>query len=87
MTNEHRTFTFVADDAAAGERVDRYLAAQLPEASRAQIQRAAEAGALTVDGTSVKPSHRLKEGSTIAIALVKLIWLVIMPIGVKVRRP
>lgn len=71
MAAEHRTFTFVADDAASGERVDRYLAARLPDASRAQIQRAAEAGTLTVGGTPVKPSHRLKEGDEIAVALVR----------------
>ena len=71
MAAEHQAYKFIADEDATGERVDRYLAAQLPDVSRAQIQRAAEAGTLIVDGAPVKPSHRLKEGEEIGVTLVR----------------
>lgn len=56
---------------AAGERVDRFLAACHPEFSRSQIQRAAEAGMLRVDGRAVRSHHRLREGETIELMLAR----------------
>jgi len=63
----HYTAT-TADD---GQRIDRVLALRLPEFSRAQIQRAALAGALTVNGLPVRSNHRVIEGEVIEALLVR----------------
>lgn len=55
----------------AGARIDTYLAARLQDISRAQIQRAAKAGALLVDGSQVKVSHRVSPGERIEVTLVR----------------
>jgi len=52
--------------AAAGERLDRFLATAL--GSRARAQRHIEAGLVTVDGGAQPARHRLAGGETIAIA-------------------
>lgn len=54
----------------AGQRLDRYLAAQVPELSRARIQELIRAGWVRVDGRQVKPSHRLDAGQQIEACLV-----------------
>jgi 23S rRNA pseudouridine1911/1915/1917 synthase len=51
----------------AGERLDRYLAAQLPELSRTRIQELIEAGLVLVDGKPSKGAHRLRAGEKIAV--------------------
>jgi 23S rRNA pseudouridine1911/1915/1917 synthase len=51
----------------AGERLDRYLAVQLPELSRTRIQELIEAGLVLVDGKSSKGAHRLRAGEKIAV--------------------
>ncbi len=51
----------------AGERLDRYLAAQLPELSRTRIQELIEAGLVLVDGKPPKGAHRLRAGQRIAV--------------------
>ncbi|HVL59287.1 MAG TPA: RluA family pseudouridine synthase [Burkholderiaceae bacterium] len=43
----------------AGERIDRFVAAQLPQYSRTRIQRWLELGAVLVDGRTVLRKHRL----------------------------
>lgn len=63
--------TQVATESDAGSRVDRFLADVIPDCSRAQIQRAAAMGALTVDGRAVKPSHRLRPGDTVNVTLIR----------------
>ncbi|HEV2388374.1 MAG TPA: RluA family pseudouridine synthase [Candidatus Acidoferrales bacterium] len=54
----------------AGSRVDRYLAARLPEFSRTRIQQELARGRIRVSGGMVKPSHRLEAGESIELALV-----------------
>ncbi|HVO78860.1 MAG TPA: S4 domain-containing protein, partial [Candidatus Bathyarchaeia archaeon] len=45
----------------AGERLDRFLVSQAPEASRARIQQLIADGKVRVNGAAAKPSLRLRE--------------------------
>ncbi|QDU54910.1 RluA family pseudouridine synthase [Aeoliella mucimassa] len=56
----------VADDA-VGQRLDAYLAKQLPDYSRSAIQRAIDAGQVLIPGEEVKRALRLEAGWTIRI--------------------
>lgn len=49
-----------------GERLDRYLADNLPELSRSQVQKLIGGGNLTVNGRNVKAGYRLRAGDSIA---------------------
>ena len=51
----------------AGERLDKYLAEQLADLSRAQIQGLIREGLVTVDGTPAKVSLRLEGGELIRV--------------------
>jgi 23S rRNA pseudouridine1911/1915/1917 synthase len=51
----------------AGERLDRYLALQLPELSRTRIQELIEAGLVLVDAKTSKGAHRLRAGEKIVV--------------------
>ena len=51
----------------AGERLDRYLAAQLPELSRTRIQELVEAGLVLADGKPTKGAHSLRSGQQISV--------------------
>jgi len=51
----------------AGTRLDRWLAAAVPEQSRAKLQALIDAGHVLVDGVAVKASHRLRGGERISI--------------------
>ncbi len=53
--------------AEGGERLDKWLAAQLPERSRSEVQRWIEAGRATLRGRVLKASHRVTAGETIAV--------------------
>lgn len=55
---------FIADGA---ERLDRFLAARLPEHSRTKLARMVEAGEVTVDGKAQKPSFKLEPGMVVAL--------------------
>jgi 23S rRNA pseudouridine1911/1915/1917 synthase len=59
--------TFVADAAAAGMRLDSYLALAIPEISRARVQMLIEAGQVRVDGATPKARHKLHGGEAIEI--------------------
>ncbi len=59
--------SFTADAAAAGLRLDQYLAQALPDVSRARVQLLIEAGQVRVDGVPVKAKARLKGGEAIEI--------------------
>jgi len=71
MNTEGSTHRLTVSADEAGERIDRYLADKLPDCSRAQIQRAAKAGVLTVDGIEVKVSHKIRAGETISVQLIR----------------
>ena len=51
----------------AGTRLDRWLAAAVPEQSRAKLQALIEAGHVLVDGAAARASHRLRGGERISI--------------------
>jgi 23S rRNA pseudouridine1911/1915/1917 synthase len=55
------------EESDAGQRLDRYLAAQLPELSRTRIQELIEAALVVVDGKPSKGAHRLRAGMKIAV--------------------
>ena len=59
--------TFHADAAAAGMRVDAYLAHSLPDVSRARVQVLLDAGQVRVDGRTPKSKDKLKGGEAIEI--------------------
>ena len=51
----------------AGERLDKYLAAQFTDLSRAQVQALIRAGQVTVNGVAAKPSLRLEGGERVCV--------------------
>jgi len=59
--------SFTAAPAAAGMRIDAYLAKALPEVSRARVQLLIENGQATVDGKTAKSKMKLKGGELIEI--------------------
>ena len=59
--------TFKADEAAAGLRLDQYLARALPDISRARVQMLIDAGQVRVEGSVPKAKVKLKGGETIEI--------------------
>jgi 23S rRNA pseudouridine1911/1915/1917 synthase len=59
--------TFAADPAAAGMRVDMYLAQAMPDISRARVQMLIEGGQVRVEGEVPKAKDKLKGGETIEI--------------------
>ncbi len=59
--------TFQADPAAAGLRLDQYLAQALPDISRARVQLLIDAGQVRVDGAMRKAKDKLKGGEAIEI--------------------
>lgn len=59
--------SFTAEPAAAGMRLDAYLARALPDISRARVQLLIEDGQITVNGAPVKAKQRLHGGERIEI--------------------
>jgi 23S rRNA pseudouridine1911/1915/1917 synthase len=59
------TFTVPAD--AAGQRLDQWLVAQLPDVSRVRVQQLIEQNKITLNGNVPKPSMRLRGGEKILI--------------------
>jgi len=59
--------SFVADAAAAGMRLDAYLAQAIPEISRARVQMLIEAGQVRVDGAAAKGKQKMRGGEAIEI--------------------
>jgi 23S rRNA pseudouridine1911/1915/1917 synthase len=65
MPNFPRTIT--APPEATGHRLDQYLAAQIPEVSRARVQQLIERGEVLVNGATAKASHKLKGDEEIKV--------------------
>jgi 23S rRNA pseudouridine1911/1915/1917 synthase len=65
--NAGREITFTVE--VGGERLDRVLAAQLPDVSRAQVQRLVKTGAVTVNGNLSKPAYRVEQDDLISVLL------------------
>jgi 23S rRNA pseudouridine1911/1915/1917 synthase len=62
---------FVADAGQKPLRVDKFLFNFLEKTSRNRIQKAAEAGAIRVDGLPVKSNHRVKPGEEVTLVLAQ----------------
>jgi 23S rRNA pseudouridine1911/1915/1917 synthase len=71
MTTETaKTHRFTAGEAEAGERIDRLLAAWLPEISRSRLKSLIEAGRLSVGGETInQASYRVKPGQNLVLAV------------------
>ena len=60
--------SFVVAEPEAGERLDRVLARSVAELSRSRLKALIEAGAVTVDGHTIRdPNHRVNSGAAIAV--------------------
>ena len=62
-----RSAEFIVAAESAGERLDRFLAAQAPTLSRARIQDLIASGHVTRNGSASKASARLRAGDAIAL--------------------
>jgi len=60
---------FAVDVEHAGTRLDRFLAARLPELSRTRIQLLIDEGRVRVNGIAVKPSYRVEPQETVAVEI------------------
>lgn len=65
----HQTFEITAHD--AGQRLDVFCAARLPQYSRSLLQRAIKSGAIQINDKITKPSTVLQPGHTVSIALTE----------------
>ena len=61
-----RSEFMVAEDE-AGQRLDRFLAAQFPDMSRTHVQTLIDEGRVLVSGISKKPSHHVESGEQIIV--------------------
>lgn len=66
-TTEQREFA--VGDEHTGVRLDRFLAAQLPDLSRTRVQSLIDEGRVRVNGIAPKPSYRVQAGETVAIEI------------------
>jgi 23S rRNA pseudouridine1911/1915/1917 synthase len=53
-----------------GQRLDRYLAARLPDLSRTRVQELIAEGRVLVAGETVRASHRVEEGESVQVEVV-----------------
>jgi 23S rRNA pseudouridine1911/1915/1917 synthase len=68
MTASATHKSIVIDAGENGQRLDRLLAAHIGDLSRTRIKRLIEAGAVTVDGATIRdPSHRVNSGATLTL--------------------
>jgi 23S rRNA pseudouridine1911/1915/1917 synthase len=58
---------FRVDAHAAGDRLDRFLAAQLPHLSRSRLQTLIKQGHATLDGKPAKPGEKVRRGALVAL--------------------
>jgi len=66
---ENTALTFSVSPAAAGERLDAFLAARVEGWSRARLQRLIEDGDVLVNRNAVKPSFKIHDGDEIEVEL------------------
>ncbi len=60
---------FIVSPEDSPERLDRYLAARLPEFSRTRLQELIQEGFALVDGRAARPSHRVCPGERVEVEL------------------
>ncbi len=61
----------LADEAAAGERLDRFVCAQFPALGRAAARRLIDAGEVRVNGRSALAGQRVRAGDQVDVALAR----------------
>jgi len=61
----------VVPQEAANQRLDRWLADELPEHSRSEIQRWIKEGSVQVDGKVTRPNYRLSAGQVVAFPAIE----------------
>jgi len=64
--------TFRADEAAAGQRLDSWLALQYPQITRSRIKNLCQEGMLAVNGKTGKPAYALRPGDEVTLLLPEL---------------
>jgi 23S rRNA pseudouridine1911/1915/1917 synthase len=69
----------------SGERVDKYVAQQVPSLSRSRIKQLIVDGFLRVNGGVVKPSHRLEEGDEVELRIPPLEEVQLVPQNIPLR--
>lgn len=70
MDDNHVTRrAFTVEMAEAGQRLDRVLAARLPDLSRSRLQALIEDGHVTLDRGPAKPAHKLKGGEAVEVVV------------------
>jgi len=68
-SESHERWEGTVPDALAGERLDRVLAALVPDLSRSQAQRLLRQGRCSVDGIALKPSDSVVAGARIILSI------------------
>ncbi len=66
--SERIDLSAVADEVAAGERLDQVAARLFPDYSRSRLQAWIRSGALTVDGAVLRPREKVAAGATLRIS-------------------
>ncbi|HRW50151.1 MAG TPA: RluA family pseudouridine synthase [Caldilinea sp.] len=64
--------TIMVEAGGEGQRLDRWLAEQLPDRSRSEIQRWIKEGLVAVDGQAARASARLEQGQQIELAIPEI---------------
>jgi 23S rRNA pseudouridine1911/1915/1917 synthase len=59
----------IVEDDGAGQRLDAFIAAAIPELTRSAVQRLIEQGQVLLDGKEVKASHKLSAGESVAVTI------------------
>jgi 23S rRNA pseudouridine1911/1915/1917 synthase len=76
MTTTH---TITVDAACEGLRLDKFLAQQLPDISRARLQALIEAGAVLLAGKPPKSTHKTRPGETFILTIPETVALDLTP--------
>jgi len=71
-TSENESLTFNITSLSFGARLDAFLASMIWDWSRSRLQRLIEDGEVQVNGKTVKPSYKLREGDTIEAELIHI---------------
>ena len=69
-TSSSCPFTYLITEGQAGDRLDHFLAGNLPDTSRSQLISSIRTGLVLVDGASKKSSYRLKAGDRVSGSVV-----------------
>ncbi len=65
----NRRMIVVVPPGASGERLDRFVAARLPELSRSGVQRLVEKGLVTLEGSPAAASQKVREGEAYRVEI------------------